>query len=192
MGRLRRAARRALRRPRHCTGNALRAHSRALCLALRVGGPQVCLERHATSAAAAREPLVKRMRQVIPPVPSLFTRFRPHLAHFPPAFPRFLRVFTPGRGSSNGPPAGTQGQETAGTRAKRRELPPSFDTPDANQRINWLGAAARHSHRHALLRAAGRHFASLLLTVRCGSLLLWLLDHLSICQLDDDATFPMD
>ena len=93
LGRLRRAARRALRRPRHCTGNALRAHSRALCLALRVGGPQVCLERHATSAAAAREPLVKRMRQVIPPVPSLFTRFRPHLAHFPPAFPRFSPFF---------------------------------------------------------------------------------------------------
>ena len=25
--------------------------------------------------------------KVSPPVPSLFTRFRPHLAHFPPVFP---------------------------------------------------------------------------------------------------------
>ena len=32
--------------------------------------------------------------QLIPPVPSLFTRFRPYLAHFPPVFSRFLRVFT--------------------------------------------------------------------------------------------------
>jgi len=32
--------------------------------------------------------------QLIPPVPSLFTLFRPYLAHFSPVFPRFLRVFT--------------------------------------------------------------------------------------------------
>ena len=32
--------------------------------------------------------------QVIPPVPSLFTPFRPYLAHFSPVSPRFLRVFT--------------------------------------------------------------------------------------------------
>eukprot|EP01045_Picozoa_sp_COSAG04_P014822 COSAG04_NODE_1131_length_8130_cov_99.963641_2_plen_231_part_00 len=32
--------------------------------------------------------------QLIPPVPSLFTRFRSYLAHFSPVFSRFLRVFT--------------------------------------------------------------------------------------------------
>ena len=32
--------------------------------------------------------------QVIPPLPSLFTRLRPYLAHFSPVFSRFLCVFT--------------------------------------------------------------------------------------------------
>ena len=32
--------------------------------------------------------------QLIPPVLSLFTRFRPYLGHFFPVFSRFLRVFT--------------------------------------------------------------------------------------------------
>eukprot|EP01045_Picozoa_sp_COSAG04_P014299 COSAG04_NODE_1062_length_8500_cov_11.838353_2_plen_289_part_00 len=36
----------------------------------------------------------RQHHQVIPPAPSLFTRFRPYLAHFSPVFPRFLRVFT--------------------------------------------------------------------------------------------------
>ena len=45
-------------------------------------------------------------------IPSLFTLFRPYLAHFPRVFPRFLRVFTVSL--SNEPQAGTQGQETAG------------------------------------------------------------------------------
>ena len=35
-----------------------------------------------------------RDRQLVRPVLSLFTRFRPYLAHFPPVFSRFLRVFT--------------------------------------------------------------------------------------------------
>ena len=34
------------------------------------------------------------MTQVIPPLPSLFTLFRPYLAHFCPVFSRFLRIFT--------------------------------------------------------------------------------------------------
>ena len=76
-------------------------------------------------------------RQVIPPVPSLSTLLRPYLAHFPP-FSFVFCAFSPSRrGGSNEPQARTQGQETTGTRAKRGELPPSFDAPDANQRINW-------------------------------------------------------
>ena len=35
-----------------------------------------------------------RAKQVIPPVPSLFTLLRPYLAHFFPVFSRFLCVFT--------------------------------------------------------------------------------------------------
>ena len=38
--------------------------------------------------------LAHKTPQVIPPVPSLFTLLRPYLAHFPPVFSRFLRVFT--------------------------------------------------------------------------------------------------
>ena len=34
------------------------------------------------------------LKQVIPPVPSLFTLLRPYLAHFSPVFSHFLRVFT--------------------------------------------------------------------------------------------------
>ena len=74
---------------------------------------------------------------MIPPIPSLFSRLRPYLGHFPPFFLVFCAFSPSRRGGSNEPQAGTQGQETAGKRAKRGELPPSFDTPDANQRINW-------------------------------------------------------
>ena len=55
----------------------------------------------------------------------------------------------PGRDGSNEPQAGTQGQEAAGKRTKRGELPPSFDTPGANQRINWQASranAAKYPH----------------------------------------------
>ena len=58
---------------------------------------------------------------------------------FAPFFPVFCAFSPPGRDGSNEPQAGTQGQETAGKGTKRGELPPSFDTPDANQRINWQG-----------------------------------------------------
>ena len=56
---------------------------------------------------------------------------------FAPFFPVFCALSPPGRGGSNEPQAGTQGQETAGARAKRGELRPSFDTPGAVGRINW-------------------------------------------------------
>ena len=75
--------------------------------------------------------------QVIPPFLSLFTRFRPYLGHFFPFFLVFCAFSPPRRDGSNEPQAGTQGQETAGKMAKTRELGPSFDTPGANQRINW-------------------------------------------------------
>ena len=62
---------------------------------------------------------------------------RPFFPPFPPVF----CAFSPsGQDGSNEPQAGTQGQETADKGAKTRELPPSFDTPGANQRINWVGA----------------------------------------------------
>ena len=77
-----------------------------------------------------------KVSQVIPHVPSLFTLLRPYLAQFslfPPVFGAFS---SPRRGGSSEPQAGTQGQETA-ARGKRGEFSPSFDTADANQRINW-------------------------------------------------------
>ena len=75
--------------------------------------------------------------QVIPPAPPLLTLVRPYLAQFSPENSSCLRVFTGGRDRSNEPQAGTQGQETTGKSTKRGELPPSFDTPVSNQRINW-------------------------------------------------------
>ena len=52
--------------------------------------------------------------QLIPPVPSLFTRFRPYLAHFFPVVPRLLRVFTVSPRRFQRAPSRNQGQETAG------------------------------------------------------------------------------
>ena len=56
---------------------------------------------------------------------------------FTPFFLDFCASSPSCRDGSNEPQAGTQGQETAGKMAKTRELGPSFDTPGANQRINW-------------------------------------------------------
>eukprot|EP01045_Picozoa_sp_COSAG04_P004573 COSAG04_NODE_201_length_20457_cov_316.186462_11_plen_102_part_00 len=83
---------------------------------------------------------IRRKCQVTPPVPSLFTRFRSYLAHFFPVCSRFLRVFTVSARRFQRSQSRNQAQETAGTRAKRGELPPSFDTPAAVRRINWSGA----------------------------------------------------
>ena len=62
------------------------------------------------------------------------------LGRISPIFPPFFLVFCafspPGRDGSIEPQAETQGQETAGKGTKRGELPPSSDTPGANQRIN--------------------------------------------------------
>ena len=79
----------------------------------------------------------RRRRQVIPPVPSLFTRFRPYLARFPPVSPCVLRVFTVSARRFQRTPSRNPGPRNGGTRTKTRDLGPSFDTPDANQRINW-------------------------------------------------------
>ena len=75
---------------------------------------------------------------MIPPAPSLFTS-QPYLAHPPP----FLRVFAVSTSGSNEPQAGTQGQAAASKRAKSSVLPTSFDTPDANLRINWAAPLLR-------------------------------------------------
>ncbi len=66
---------------------------------------------------------------------------------FPPFSPVFCAFSPSRRGGSNEPQAGTQSQETAGTKPKRGKLPLSFDTPGANQRINWmvLFPSPRHS-----------------------------------------------
>ena len=60
---------------------------------------------------------------------------------FSPFFPVFCAFSPSRRDGSNEPQAGTQGQETAGARAKTRDLGTSFDAPDANQRINWYATA---------------------------------------------------
>ena len=48
---------------------------------------------------------------------------------FSPFFPVFCAFSPPRRDGSNEPQAGTQGQETAGTRAKSSELPPFVRHP---------------------------------------------------------------
>jgi len=72
--------------------------------------------------------------QVIPTPSHLLDRVSPI---FSPFFLVFCAFSPSGRDGSNEPQAGTQGQETAGASTKTRDLGPSFDTPDANQRINW-------------------------------------------------------
>eukprot|EP01045_Picozoa_sp_COSAG04_P022650 COSAG04_NODE_2592_length_3879_cov_15.585979_3_plen_161_part_00 len=64
------------------------------------------------------------------------------LSRFLPVFSRFLRVFTGSPRRFQRAPSRTPGPRNSGTRPFRGELPPSFDTADANQRINW-----RCSHR---------------------------------------------
>ena len=76
---------------------------------------------------------------MIPPVPSLFTLLRPYLAHFCPVFSRFLRVFTAGPRRFQRAPSRNPGPGNGGKGTKSGELRPSFDAPDANQRINWEG-----------------------------------------------------
>ena len=57
-------------------------------------GPSAALPAQSTPVLAEANSYGGRRNQLIPPVLSLFTRFRPYLAHFFPVFPRFLRVFT--------------------------------------------------------------------------------------------------
>ena len=81
-------------------------------------------------------------QQVIPPLSSLFTLLRPYLAHFFPVFSRFLRIFTVLTRRFQRAPSRNPGPRNGGTRTKTRDLGPSFDAPDAYQRINWQAAAA--------------------------------------------------
>ena len=57
-------------------------------------GPSAALPAQSTPVLAEANSYGGRRNQLIPPVLSLFTRFRPYLAHFSPVFSRFLRVFT--------------------------------------------------------------------------------------------------
>ena len=100
--------------------------------------------------------------QVIPPVPSLFTLLRPYLAHFCPVFSRFLRVFTASPRRFQRAPRRNPGPRNGGKRTKSGELRPSFDTADANQRINWkevqkseegLARTMRPAHRSCVASA---------------------------------------
>jgi len=91
------------------------------------------------TAAATGEPArlqAKRLlsTQLIPPVLSLFTRFRPSR----PFSPRFLSFAARFHRLAEAVPTSPKPDP----RAKKKALPPSFDTADANQRINW-----RCSHR---------------------------------------------
>ena len=84
---------------------------------------------------------------MIPPVLSLFTLLRSYLAHFPPVFSRFLRVFTVSPRRFQRAPSRNPGPRNGGTRTKTRDLGPSFDAPEANQRINWQRSLAFSSDR---------------------------------------------
>ena len=79
--------------------------------------------------------LSSKWLQVIPPLPSLFTLLRPYLAHFPPVFPRFLRVFTVSTRRFQRAPSRNPGPRNGGSRTKTRDLGPSFDIPGAVGRI---------------------------------------------------------
>ena len=82
------------------------------------------------------------------PVEDLHARLFHHvstshfLVHISPIFfpkiPVFCAFSPSRRGGSNGPQAGTQGQERAGKGTKRGNLPPSFDTPGAVGRITCV------------------------------------------------------
>ena len=72
--------------------------------------------------------------QVIPTPSHLLDHISPI---FPPFFPVFCAFSPPRRDGSNEPQAGTQGQETAGTRTKRGELP-LRSTP----KMQWEGSPA--------------------------------------------------
>ncbi len=87
----------------------------------------------------AEEQLAAMLSQVIPPVLSLFTLFRPYLAHFFAIFPRFLRVFTVSMRRFQRAPVRNPGPRNSGARAKSGELRPSFDTAGAGGRITWCG-----------------------------------------------------
>eukprot|EP01045_Picozoa_sp_COSAG04_P026043 COSAG04_NODE_3537_length_2727_cov_35.004186_2_plen_271_part_00 len=81
-----------------------------------------------------------RATQLIPPLPSLFTRFRPYLAHFPPVFSRFLRVFTVSprrfqRAASRNPGPRNSRQDPAGGLR--------FSPSAPMGRINWTLAGLR-------------------------------------------------
>jgi len=91
------------------------------------------------------ERAAEEARQVIPTPSHVLDRISPI---FCPVFSRFLRVFTASprrfqRAASRNP-----GPRNGGTSTKTRELRPSFDAPDANQRINW------QAEEEARLRAA--------------------------------------
>ena len=119
-----------------------------LRLALPVAGAGQLQQRLCARAVSARAQCIPQTQparqgksakpsQLIPPVLPLFTRFRPYLAHFFPVFSRFLRVFTAWPRRFQQAPSRDPGPRNGGKGTKSGELRPSFDAPDANQRINW-------------------------------------------------------
>ena len=90
-----------------------------------------------SNVSASACPTPSATDQVIPPLPSLFTLLRPYLAHLFPVFSRFLRVFTAWPRRFQRAPSRNPGPRNSGKGTKSGELRPSFDTPDANPRINW-------------------------------------------------------
>ena len=62
--------------------------------------------------------------QLIPPVASLFTRFRPYLAHSFPVFPRFLRVFTGSTRRFQRAPSRTPGPRNSRQEYQEGRTPP--------------------------------------------------------------------
>ena len=86
----------ALWKIRHADGDEEDLEEAELRDALRLHAARAAPKQRRAKPAARRTaaPPAAAPPQVIPPVPSLFARFRSHLAHFFPVFSRFLRVFT--------------------------------------------------------------------------------------------------
>ena len=109
----------------HATGIAMTADAHAK------GAPYEVLENLHGGEKGDQGEHHYQYHQVIPPVPPC-PHFLDHISPvFSPKVPVFCAFSRARRDGSNEPQAGTQSQETAGTRAKRGELRPSFDTPDA-------------------------------------------------------------
>ena len=140
-------------------GNTLRFFGR-ICHAYRPGGMsngtavtiagnEIAFGPHAGMLPSGNDNLIERnafhhlvmqvwFSQLIPPVLSLFTGFRPYLAHFFPVFPRCLRVFTVSTRRFRRAPSRNPGPRNSRQEGQEGRTPPLRSTPQTQ----WEGSPA--------------------------------------------------